>query len=69
MLQKIDADKLKTFKAQHPEAAVVCYINSYADVKAESDVCCTSSNAVKIVSNIPNKKILFIPDQFLLALF
>lgn len=63
MADMIDADKLKEFKAQHPDAAVVCYINSYADVKAESDVCCTSSNAVKIVSSIPNKKILFIPDQ------
>lgn len=63
MADMIDADKLKTFKAQYPDAAVVCYINSYADVKAESDICCTSSNAVKIVSKIPNKKILFIPDQ------
>lgn len=63
MAQMINGEQLKEFKEQNRDAAVVCYINSYADVKAQSDVCCTSSNAVKIVSALPNKKILFVPDQ------
>ncbi|MFZ5965548.1 MAG: quinolinate synthase NadA [Bacillota bacterium] len=63
MADMIDADKLKAFKEQHPDIPVVCYVNSSAEVKAESDICCTSSNAVKIVKNMEADKILFIPDQ------
>lgn len=62
----ITADQLRTWKAQHPGAAVVAYINTSAEVKAESDYCCTSSNAVKVVSQVPkDQEILFLPDMFL----
>ncbi len=62
----ISADSLRKWKAQHPGAVVVMYINSSADVKAESDYICTSSNARKVVESIPaDQEILFGPDQFL----
>ncbi len=62
----ITADQLRAWKAEHPGAAVVAYINTSADVKAEADYCCTSSNAVTIVSQIPpDREILFLPDMFL----
>ncbi len=63
MADMITGPDLKEFKAKNPDAAVVCYINSSAEVKAESDVCCTSSNAVNIVKKMPEKKILFVPDM------
>lgn len=66
MADMITTEGLRHKKKEHPEATVVCYINSSAEVKAESDVCCTSANAVKIVERVPEKKeILFIPDQYL----
>lgn len=62
----IDRAKLREWKSQHPNAAVVSYINTTAEVKAESDYICTSSNAVKIVNSIPrSREILFLPDLFL----
>ncbi len=62
----IDADQLRTWKAEHPGAAVVSYVNTTAEVKAESDYCCTSANAVQIVESIPeSQEILFLPDMFL----
>jgi len=62
----INADQLRTWKQNHPDAVVVSYVNTTAEVKAESDYCCTSSNAVDIVESIPeHKKILFLPDKFL----
>lgn len=64
MADMITAEQLIEFKAAHPGAKVVCYVNSSAAVKAESDVCCTSSNAVKILSSFPkDQTILFVPDQ------
>lgn len=60
MVTKEDVLKLKQ---QHPEAAVVSYVNSSAEVKAVSDVCCTSSNAVKVVKSLPQKEIIFVPDK------
>ncbi|MDY6917750.1 MAG: quinolinate synthase NadA [Chloroflexota bacterium] len=65
MADMIDVESLRRWKREHPNAAVVCYVNSSAAVKAESDVCCTSANAVKIVESLPNDEILFIPDQHL----
>lgn len=56
-------EKLRKKKAEYPEAAVVCYVNSTAAVKAESDICCTSSNAVQIVRSLKEEKILFVPDK------
>jgi quinolinate synthase len=66
LADSITADLLRDWKAAHPGAVVVAYINTSADVKAESDYCCTSSNAVKVVSGIPpDREILFLPDMFL----
>jgi quinolinate synthase len=62
----ITADQLRAWKAEHPGAVVVSYVNTTAAVKAETDVCCTSSNAVDVVRSIPEETpILFCPDQFL----
>jgi quinolinate synthase len=64
MADMITADQLRQLKAQHPGAIVVCYVNSTADVKAESDTCCTSANAVDVVGRLPkDRPILFVPDQ------
>lgn len=59
----ITDEKLRERKKLYPEAAVVCYVNSTAAVKAESDISCTSQNAVAIVKSLPNKQILFVPDK------
>ncbi len=62
----IDGAQLRQWKAEHPGAVVVSYVNTTADVKAESDYCCTSGNAVEIVNSIPaDREILFLPDMFL----
>jgi quinolinate synthase len=62
----INAEQLRAWKAEHPGAVVVSYVNTTAAVKAETDICCTSSNAVEVVQSIdPKKEILFCPDQFL----
>ncbi|MFN8130368.1 MAG: quinolinate synthase NadA [Solirubrobacteraceae bacterium] len=66
----IDADQLRAWKAKHPGAVVVMYVNTTAEVKAETDYCCTSSNAVQVVEHIyrehgPGTEILFGPDMFL----
>ncbi len=66
MADMVTAEKLKEKKQKYGHPYVVCYINSTAEVKAESDVCCTSANAVKIVGELDQtKKVLFIPDQYL----
>jgi len=62
----ITADQLREWKAEHPGAVVVSYVNTSAAVKAETDICCTSSNAVDVVNSIPaDREVLFLPDQFL----
>jgi quinolinate synthase len=62
----IDAEQLRAWKAEHPGAVVVSYVNTTAEVKAESDYCCTSGNAVDVVNSIPEEReILFLPDMFL----
>ena len=66
MADMVTAEKVRVLKAEHSNAVVVCYVNSSAEVKAESDICCTSSNAAKVVNSIPKEKeIIFIPDQYL----
>lgn len=68
MAQSITADYIVEFKKNHPKSIVVTYVNTPADVKAVSDVCCTSSNAEKIIRKLPpDKEIYFIPDQNLAA--
>lgn len=63
MAHMASVDKIKELKAKYEDLAVVCYINSSAELKCMSDVCVTSSNAVKIVKSLPNKNIYFIPDR------
>jgi quinolinate synthase len=65
MANMITAESLRAKKKEHPQAVVVCYINSSAEVKAESDICCTSANAVEVVESLDAREILFIPDQYL----
>ncbi|MBP7117665.1 MAG: quinolinate synthase NadA [Candidatus Cloacimonetes bacterium] len=64
MADMISGEQLRQFKAEHPGSVVVCYVNSTVEVKAESDICCTSSNALKVVSSLPpDQTILFVPDR------
>ena len=63
MADMINVDDLRNFKAKYPGAPVVCYVNSSAAVKAESDICCTSTNAVDIVKSLDSKDIIFVPDK------
>ncbi len=66
MADMITVEGLRELKAKHPDAKVVCYVNSGADIKAESDICCTSANAVKVVQSLKGvKEIIFVPDKYL----
>lgn len=66
MADMITAEQLRAKKAEHPDAVVICYVNSSAAVKAECDLCCTSSNAKTIVGSVPaDKEIIFVPDTHL----
>jgi len=63
MAAMITPEALKLEKQKHPEAAVVCYVNTSAAVKAQSDICCTSANAVKVVNSLDEEEIIFVPDR------
>jgi len=66
LADSIDGAQLRAWKAEHPDAVVVSYVNTTAEVKAETDICCTSANAVDVVASIPaDREVLFLPDQFL----
>lgn len=66
LASSISLEELKAWKAEHPNAVVVSYVNTTAEIKAETDYCCTSGNALKVVQSIPeDQEILFLPDQFL----
>ena len=63
MAAMVDVDGLRKLKTKHPNAAVVSYVNTTADVKAESDTCCTSANAVKVVNSLEEDEVIFVPDS------
>jgi quinolinate synthase len=65
MADMINLEQLREFKSKYPDIPTVCYINSTAEVKSECDICCTSSNAVKIVESLNSKEVLFAPDTYL----
>ena len=67
MAHMITPDQLDDLKALNPEAAVVCYVNSTAEIKAKSDICCTSANGVQVVNSLPNREVIFVPDRNLAA--
>ena len=63
LADSITVEALREKKAEHPRAKVVCYVNSSAAVKAESDICCTSANAVKVVDYLRHEEVMFVPDR------
>jgi quinolinate synthase len=63
----ITAEDVRTLKRRFPGVPVVTYVNTYADVKAESDICCTSSNAIAVVESLKSETVIFLPDQYLAA--
>ena len=63
MAEQISPERVRAFREENPDVCVCAYINTSTELKAECDVCVTSSTAVKIVSSLPSKKVLFIPDQ------
>lgn len=63
MAEMATREKVNALKKQYPDAPVVCYVNTSVEVKAASDICCTSSNAVNIIRSLPDRRILFIPDE------
>ncbi len=65
MANMISAEQLRQKKQELPGVPVVCYINTSAEVKAESDICCTSANGIKVVQSLPQSELLFVPDQYL----
>ena len=65
MADMINIQQLREFKSKYPKIPTICYINSTAEVKAECDICCTSSNAVEIIKNLHADEVLFVPDNYL----
>jgi len=63
MAMMIDIEDLREWKARNPKALVVCYVNTMAAIKAESYICCTSANGLKVVESVPGDEVLFVPDQ------
>jgi len=65
MADMLTGDQTRAFRAQYPGRPLVSYVNTYAEVKAESDICCTSTNAARIVESLPDDEVLFAPDRYL----
>lgn len=63
--ESITPADVRRLKAQHPGVPVVCYVNTAADIKAESDICCTSGNAARVVHSLPGNEVIFVPDEYL----
>ena len=63
MALMVTPERLRAKRAEYPNAAVVCYVNSSAAIKAESDIACTSANAIQVVKSLPNKQVIFVPDK------
>jgi len=63
MADMVTPEDIRRLRSQYPDAGVACYVNSTADTKAECDICVTSSNAVKVVASLPQKKVIFVPDK------
>ncbi len=63
MAAMITAEELRHVKSRYPDAAVACYVNTTAEVKAESDICCTSSNAINVVNSLKEERVIFVPDR------
>jgi len=63
MAEMVSAEELRFARKQHPDAAVVCYVNTTAEVKAESDICCTSANAIDVVNSVKEDTVIFVPDK------
>ena len=63
MAEMITSPELEMVKSRYPDAAVVCYVNTSAEVKAASDICCTSANAVQVVNSVDQDKVIFVPDR------
>ena len=63
MAHMVTVEQIEQVRKENPDVAVVCYVNSTAEIKAVSDVCVTSSNAVKVVKNLPEQNIFFVPDN------
>jgi len=61
----VNAEQVRTLRGENPDAGIVCYVNTYAEVKAECDACCTSSNAVEVVEAMPQDEIIFLPDRLM----
>ena len=67
LAESITPEDIKKLRDEHPNAGVICYVNTTAEVKAECDACCTSSNALKIIDGMPQDEIIFVPDEFMCA--
>lgn len=65
LAESITPEDIKRLRGEHPNAGVICYVNTTAEVKAECDACCTSANALKIIDGMPQEEIIFIPDKFM----
>jgi len=63
MADMVNVDGLRELKAKHPNAKVVAYINTSAEVKAETDICCTSANAIKVIESVDSDEIIWVPDK------
>ncbi len=63
MAAMVDRDSLRKFRSSYPGVPVVCYVNTRADIKAESDICCTSANAVEVVNSLDSDEVIFVPDK------